>query len=82
MRITYSGVRFGLSGTTSAQDELAKLLGFLDTELMNYPRVTVGSLGSLLDENGVWIPDEMTVKFIQYQIDAFLKFVEKRKACL
>ncbi len=80
--ITYSGVGFGLSGTTSAQDELAKLLGFLDTELMNYPRVTVGSLGSLLDENGVWIPDEMTVKFIQYQIDAFLKFVEKRKACL
>lgn len=80
--ITYSGVGFGISGTTSAQDELAKLLGFLATELMNYPRVTIGSLGTLLDENGVWVPNEMTVSFLQDQIDAFLKFVEKRLECL
>lgn len=80
--ITYSGVGFGLSGTTSAQDELAKLLSLLDTELMNYPRVTVGSVGSQLDENGVWVPNEMTLKFLQDQIDAFLIFIQKRKACL
>ncbi len=80
--ITYSGVGFGLSGTTSAQDELAKILSFLATELMNYPRVTVGSLGSLLKEDGSWIPNEMTLKFLQYQIDAFMEFVAKRKACL
>lgn len=80
--ITYSGVGFGLSGTTSAQDELAKLLSFLDTELMNYPRVTVGSLKEQLDANGVWKPNEMTIKFLKYQIEAFVQFIEKRKACL
>lgn len=80
--ITYSGAGFGLSGTTSAQDELAKILSFLATELMNYPRVTVGSLGSLLDETGGWVPDATTRKFMQYQIDAFLEFVKKRSACL
>ena len=80
--ITYSGVGIGLSGTTSAQDELTKLLGFLAAELMNYPRVTVGSLATLLDENGVWVPNELTIKFLQAQIDAYLKFVEKRLACL
>ena len=80
--ITYSGVGFGLSGTTSAQDELAKLLSFLATELMNYPRVTVGSLADQLGPKGVWKPNEMTVKFLQYQIDAYIKFIEQRKACL
>lgn len=75
--MTYSGAGFGLSGTTSAQDELTKALGFLAADSMNFPRVTI-PLMDKVDHAGNWHPDELTKRFIKDQVDAFVKFNDSR----
>lgn len=75
--ITYSGAGFGLSGTTSAQDELTKALGFLAADSMNFPRVTIPLLDKV-DDQGKWVPDPLSMRFVKDQVDAFVKFVQRR----
>lgn len=71
---TYSGAGFGLSGSTSAQDQLAMVLSFLNVVLQNNPRTTI-PLGGAVDSQGK-LNLEPSRKFLQQQVDAFIPFIK------
>ncbi|HOO25785.1 MAG TPA: NADPH-dependent FMN reductase [Clostridiales bacterium] len=73
-----SGITPGLSGTCSAQDTLASLLGIVNMDVMNSLRLTIANAGQEQDENGK-LKLTISQPFLEKQADLFLKFIEKRK---
>ncbi len=77
--MTYSGAGHGISGTTSAQDKLVELLGYLRVDTMNHPRVTVAGTQKKTNADGYLELDEVTVGFLKKQIESFIKFISEHK---
>lgn len=71
-----SGAAYGMAGTVTAQEHLIPMLVFLRLRLMNVPRLTVGSIGEQLDQNGMIRLSETSGQYLRAQVDAFLDFLE------
>ena len=78
--MTSSGVGHGKSGTTSVQDKLIELLGYLRVDLMTHPRVAAAGSQKHTGEDGIYVPDEATLKYLQKQAEAFQKFITARQS--
>lgn len=62
-----------IGGALSNQD-LKKVLGFLNAKIMHQPEAYVGEVTSLIDENGV-ITNKNTLDFLSRFVAAFIKFI-------
>ena len=62
-----SGVSIGRGATLAAQDELVKVLSYIDMEIMNHPKLSLANSELPDDDN----------KRLQKIIEAALKFIEK-----
>ena len=74
--IAISGASPGMGGTLIAQDLLVMLLGMLNANVMNSPRLAVSNVTQQADETG-HLALTTSLPYLQKQADAFLKFLEQ-----
>ncbi len=74
-----SGITIGTTGTAVAQDHLVTLISYLNMDVMNYPRLTIPHAWRIADEGGK-LHLEKSISRIEKQADAFLSFLQSRKA--
>ena len=72
--IAISGASPGMGGTLIAQDLLVMLLGMLNANVMNSPRLTIPNIAQQADEAG-HLALSRSLPYLQKQADAFLKFI-------
>jgi len=71
-----SGTTPGMSGTAIAQDHLVTLISLLNMKVMNRPRLTIPSVGTQLDENGLLTLTAST-PYLEKQAQEFIRFIEQ-----
>lgn len=74
--IALSGASNGLGGTVTAQDLLVMLLSMLNARVMNVPRLRVPNAQEQADDQGR-LSLTTSLPYLEKQVDAFLKFMEK-----
>ena len=71
-----SGISPGMSGTGIAQDHLVTLIGFLNMNVMNVPRLTIPNAMQQLDRDGK-LALKASYPYLEKQANAFLGFITK-----
>ncbi|NMA69046.1 MAG: NAD(P)H-dependent oxidoreductase [Desulfitobacterium sp.] len=74
-----SGITPGMSGTGIAQDHLVTLLSFLNMRIMNFPRLTIPNALQQVKDGKLELTDSKP--YLEKQVEAFLKFVQKELDC-
>lgn len=69
-------VSLGAISGFGANHHLRQVFTFLDIHPLQQPEAYIGNVMSLLDENGN-VVNEDTKKFLQFYIDAFIKWINK-----
>ena len=76
-----SGITLGMAGTALAQDHLVTLLSFINTGIMNAPRLTIPNAESPLGGNG-GLKLRASYPYLEKQANDFLEFIGQRKNSL
>ncbi len=76
---TVSGASGGIYGAISAVDQLAALLNYLDMNVMNDPRTSIPHVMGVIQPDGTLAPGP-SATFLQEQAEAFVDFVDARRA--
>lgn len=74
-----SGITPGMSGTGIAQDHLVTLLSFLNMRIMNFPRLTIPNALQQVKDGNLELTDSKP--YLEKQVEAFLKFLQKELDC-
>lgn len=74
-----SGITPGMSGTGIAQDHLVTLLSFLNMRIMNFPRLTIPNALTQVKDGKLELTDSKP--YLEKQVEAFLKFLQKELDC-
>lgn len=76
--VALAGTSIGTSGAAHAQDQLAGMFSFLNTRLMNQPRLSIPTI-TTQTENGALKLDG-SASYLAKQADAFVSFIEQANA--
>lgn len=72
-----SGITPGMSGTGLSQQQLYSLIGVLNMQVLNYPRLTIPNAGQQLDAEGR-LALGVSLSYLEKQAEAFVKFIQSR----
>jgi len=73
-RVAISGASGGMSGTVCMQDDLAATLSFLNTKIMNVPRLTIPNAGTQTNKEGM-LELTQSLSYLEKQTEAFMRFI-------
>lgn len=76
--VALAGASIGMSGAAHAQDQLAGVLGFLNANIMNQPRLTIPHIATQA-EDGI-LKLNASLPYLEAQADAFITFIERAQA--
>lgn len=77
--VAISGATPGMTGTSVSQDLLVMLTSYLNMEVMNKPRLAIANIKNQVDATDKLVLQTSRPQ-LEKQADAFIAFVEKRKA--
>lgn len=75
--IALSGASIGMHGTSHAQDHLTTLLSYLDTDIMNLPRLTIPHVKEQSHEGIITL--STSLPYLEKQSQAFISFIKAKK---
>ena len=72
-KAAYSGIGFGIDGTQGAQDDLVRVLSFLNVNMMHSPRLTIPNAFTQMEGSRLVLKE--SAPYLKKQADAFLNFL-------